>query len=160
MQTYRLSVQFGYDSADMKRALPLILILLVAGLCGLGVRYWSKKQMQMRREATYQAALRSYTEALKPGMTRKQVEDYLRAKNIKFRQICCVDIKELQSSRRRSWDDLTKIGEEDIPFVCRENNVYVAFQFTDHEQGEAKRQVNDLDTLKALSIYHSLEGCL
>jgi hypothetical protein len=142
----------------MKRILSLILVLLVAGLCGLGVRYRSKKQLQKRREAVYQAVLRSYTQVLKPGMTRKEVEDYLRSRNIEFRQICCVDIKE--SSRRHSWDDLTKIGQEDVPFVCRENNVYVALQFTDHEQGEVKWQVNDLDILKALSIYHSLEGCL
>jgi hypothetical protein len=142
----------------MKRILPLILVLFVAGLCGLGVRYRLKKRVQRRREAVYEAALRSYTQVLKPGMTRKEVEDYLRAKNIEFRQICCVDIKE--SSKRRSWDDLTRIGEEDVPFVCRENNVYVAFQFTDHEQRGTGWQANDLDALKALSIYHSLEGCL
>jgi hypothetical protein len=43
--------------------------------------------------------------------------------------MCCVDAMEL--STRHSWDDLTKIGEENAPWFCGENNVYLAFQFTD-----------------------------
>jgi hypothetical protein len=142
----------------MKRVLLLLLVLGIAGLCVLGMRYRSKRQAQRKREAVYQAILHLYTQVLKPGMTRKEVEDYLRARNVKFRQMCCVDIKE--SSRRSSWDDLVKIGEEDVPWVCSENNVYVAFQFTDHGEQEPGWQSDDLDTLKALTIYHQLEGCL
>ncbi len=61
-------------------------------------------------------------------------------------------------STRHSWDDLIKIGEEDVPLFCRQNNVYVAFLFTDYDKSE--RQDNDLDTLKNVTIYHELEGCL
>jgi hypothetical protein len=139
----------------MKRILLLILVLFIAGLCVLGVRYRLKKQAQRRREAAYQVALHSYTQILKPGMIRKEVEGYLRTKNIPFRQMCCVG-----DFSKRSWDDLTKIGEEDTPWFCSENNVYVAFQFTDRGQHEAMWQANDLDTLKAVTIYRWLEGCL
>jgi len=140
----------------MKRILLLTLVLLTLGLGVLAVRSrLLKKQAQTRREVAYQSNLRSYTQVLKPGMTRKEVEDYFRAEDIEFRQMCCV-ADEL--STRHSWDDLIKIGEEDVPMFCRGNNVYVAFRFNDYDNSE--RQDNDLDTLKSVTIYHELEGCL
>jgi hypothetical protein len=140
----------------MKRILLLTLVLLTLGLGVLAVRSrLLKRQAQTRREVAYQSNLRSYTQVLKPGMTRKEVEDYFRAEDIEFRQMCCV-ADEL--SARHSWDDLIKIGEEDVPMFCRGNNVYVAFRFNDYDNSE--RQDNDLDTLKSVTIYHELEGCL
>jgi len=143
----------------MKRRPLLMLLLSVVALSvvGIGMQHRLNKQAQEKREVAYQSALGSYAQVLKPGMTRKAVEDYLRGKNVKFRQMCCVDPKDFSKG---SWDDLTKIGEEDVPWVCRENNVNVAFQFTDHEEHEVRWQAHDLDTLKALTIYHQLEGCL
>jgi len=142
----------------MKRILLSILVLVVAGLLVLGIHHGLKMQARKKREAAYQTALRSYTQVLKPGMTRKEVEDYLHGKNVKFQQMCCVDAMEL--SKRHSWDDLTRIGEEDAPWFCGENNVYLAFQFTDQGQHERWWSANDLDRLKAISIYHWLESCL
>jgi len=142
----------------MKRILLSILVLVVVGLLVLGIRHGWKRQARRQREAAYQTDLRSYSQVLKPGMTRKEVEDDLRGKNVKFQQMCCVDATEL--SKRHSWDDLTKIGEEDAPWFCGENNVYLAFQFTDQGQHERWGSANDLDTLKAISIYHWLERCL
>jgi hypothetical protein len=140
----------------MKRILLLTLVLLTLGLGVLAVRSrLLKKQAQSRREVAYQSNLRSYTQVLKPGMTRKEVEDYFRAEDIEFRQMCCVADA---FSTRHSWDDLIKIGEEDVPLFCRQNNAYVAFLFTDYDKSE--RQDNDLDTLKDVTIYHELEGCL
>jgi|SRR5882762_5299906 len=143
--------------AVMKRVLPLLLFLFIAGICALSVRYSLRRRAQKRRELTYQTVLGTYSQSFKSGMTRKEVEDRLRAKNVSFRQMCCVDIKEFKKS---SWDDLVKIGEEDVPWVCGGNNVYVAFQFADHEEHEGRWQANAFDTLKALSVYHQLEGCL
>jgi Na+-transporting NADH:ubiquinone oxidoreductase subunit NqrC len=141
---------------DMKRILLLMLVLLTLGLVVLAVRSrLLKKQAQSRRETAYQSQLLSYTQDLKTGMTRKEVENYFRANKIEFRQMCCV-ADEL--SMRHSWDDLIKIGEEDVPMFCRGNNVYVAFRFNDYDNSE--RQDNDLDTLKSVTIYHELEGCL
>jgi hypothetical protein len=92
-------------------------------------------------------------------MNRKEVEHYLHTRNVEFRQTCCVDSSEL--STRGSWDDLTKIGEEGHPWFCSEHNVYVAFQFTDHtKKVGVDFEADDMDTLKAITLYHWLEGCL
>src|ERR1700747_2686675 len=48
-------------------------------------------------------AVRSIRRFSKPGMARIEVEDYLRAKKLEFRQMCCVDAKEF---RKIPWDDL------------------------------------------------------
>ena len=113
---------------------------------------------QKKREAAYQATLRSYSQVLKPGTTRKEVERYLHGKNVEFGQTCCVDAIEL--SKKHSWDDLIKIGREDAPWFCSENSVYLAFQFADHGQHGTWWDANDVDTLKDISVYHRLEGCL
>jgi hypothetical protein len=140
----------------MKRKLRVLLILLCVVLLCIGIRHLIRKQAQKKREAGYQAALRDYRQAFKQGITRKEVEDYLRMKNVPFRQLCCVEL-----SSKHSWDDFVKIGEEDTPWICSENNVYVAFEFADHQsQYESGRQASDLDTLSAITISQRLDGCL
>jgi hypothetical protein len=99
-----------YDMiTEMKRIFRRLLILLVMVLLAVGVRYFVKKQTRRRREASYQSTLYLYSQVLKPGITRKEVEDYLRAKKLEFRQMCCAHNKEF---RKIPWDDLVKIGEE------------------------------------------------
>lgn len=117
-----------------------------------------KVRAQEEREAAYSVKLRSFTQLLKPGMTRKEVEGYLRTKNLDFQQMCCVDHSEMGS--RSSWDDLTKIGEESPPWFCGEKNVYVAFQFTDHARRDGVAKADDADMLRRVSIYRWLERCL
>jgi len=66
-------------------------------------------------------------------------------------------------SNRSSLDDLVKIGKEDAPWFCSENNVYIAFQFIDREREQAvgfTLHTDDLDSLKSVTIYPWLEGCL
>ena len=75
----------------MKRILLLFLLLVGVVLLVLGIRHKLKLQAKRKREAAYQSALLSYTEVLKPGMNRKEVEDYLRARTVDFSQMCCVD---------------------------------------------------------------------
>lgn len=142
----------------MKRwRLPIALLLLViVGI--LVVRHILEKRAQQRREAHYQSVLRTYSADLKPGMTRGDVEGYLHARNLTFRQMCCVDLKEF---RKGVWDDLTKIGEEDAPWFCSQNNVYIALQFTGQRHDEhITWNAESGDTLKAVTVYHWLEGCL
>jgi hypothetical protein len=50
------------------------------------------------------AAVRSYSQILKPGMKRKAVEDYLRFNETEF--------------LRLSLDDITKIGEDEPMRFC------------------------------------------
>jgi len=93
-------------------------------------------------------------------MSRKEVEDYLSAKKTRFRQMCCVDTKKFSRDvYDNTYDDLVKIGQEDVPWACSENNVYIAFQFL----GPNKNSVpatEPSDTLKDVSVYHWLEGCM
>ena len=142
----------------MKRwLLPIALSLLVI-VSFFVVRHILAKQAQRKREAHYQSVLSLCTADLRPGMTRGEVEGYLHARNVNFRQMCCVDLKDF---RKGVWDDLTKIGAEDAPWFCSENNVYVAFQFTGKRQMERPQWNADAsDTLKAVTLYHWLEGCL
>jgi hypothetical protein len=128
----------------------LILILVVAPLIFFGVRYEMKvraeAQAQVKRETTYQTALRSYTQILKPGTKRKEVEDYLRANKTEFLRI--------------SLDDLTKIGEEEPPWYCGTSSVHVKFRFTSVGQREPGLGADDEDTLDEIAIYHWLDRCL
>jgi hypothetical protein len=134
----------------------LIAVLVVA----FGIRHVLEERNAARREVEYQKSLQSYSEALKTGMTRKQVEEYFSARKPPFRQICCVSVKEFSTGvYDNAYDDLVKIGQEDVPWFCSENNVYVAFQFL----GSAKDSFGSAepsDTLKDVTIYHKLDGCL
>jgi hypothetical protein len=142
----------------MKRVLLPLLLLVGVGLLAVGTRYGLKLQRKRKREAAYQSALLSYTQVLKPGMTRKEVEDYLRAKNIDFGQMCCV--VGIQPHPKHSLDDITKVGQEDVPWFCSEHYIFVAFQFEDHGQYKSILGADDKDTLKSVTIYHELGGCL
>jgi hypothetical protein len=139
--------------------LKMIFVVLALFIVGAGARFAIKKRAAQKREAAYQSILSEYQRALKPGMTRKEVEDYLRAKNAQFRKSNFAE----SGPNRHSFDDLTKIGEEDAPWFCSEHNIYVAFYFVDHESSSAPGFMfkdDDLDTLKSVSLYHWLEGCL
>lgn len=137
-------------SADMKRWLRLALSFLLAVTLFIAVRYFVRK-------VTYQRVLRSYQQVVMPGMTRKEVEDYLRAHNKAFRYICCI---ELAGPVKYSWDDEVKIGEEDPPWFCDGSKMYVGFAFSDsptiHKESV---QADESDILKAVTLRHHLEGC-
>src|SRR5262249_11780651 len=106
----------------------------------------------------YQSILREYSDSLKPGMTRAEVETYLQSRNHTLRQMCCVDLKVFGAG---VWDDLVKIGAENVPWVCSENNVYLAFHFTGQRpQGHTGWDAQRTDRLTEVTVYHWLEGCM
>lgn len=142
----------------MKRWLRLTVGVLLAALLWAGARYFVRRQAQKKREVFYQEILRSYQQVLKPGMKRKEVEDYLRANNKAFRQMCCIAFN---GPAKHSWDDEVKIAEEDPPWVCSENNVYVGFVFGDSPTVHKENyHADELDILKAVTLQQQLEGCL
>src|SRR5512138_3265407 len=104
----------------MKRWRVRILWLAVCVLVAVGGAYaWARRaaKLTQQREASYQAALRGYSEVLRPGMTRKNVEGYLRARRKPILRMCCM---EGNSTRSNADDVLTKIGEEPAPWFCSE----------------------------------------
>jgi len=113
------------------------------------------------REAYYDKVLTRYEGELKPGMTREQVEELLRTRGDRFRQMCCVGNfrGHYVSSSDAGWDDLVQIGKESAPWYCGENNVYVSFEFNPKAQGELSK-TNGSDILKRVSVFHQLENCL
>ena len=145
----------------MKRWLVFLVAVGAIACVVMGIRIVREKrarreQAQREREIVYQAALRSYSDVITPGITRKEVEDYLRARNVSFRQMCCVDRKEFS---KNIYDDLAKIAQEDPPWVCNEKNIYIAFQFRGTHTDEKGWRAEASDRLSALSLYRSLEGC-
>lgn len=109
---------------------------------------------KQRREALYQSALQSYSEVLAPGTTRKNVEDYLRAKGVSFFQEGGA-----VSTDDGAFADLAKIAKEKHPWYCSEYAVYLAFHYTAVPLPGHSR-ASETDTLKSITIYHQLEACL
>ena len=112
----------------------------------------------LQRQAAYHAALRSFSETLKPGMSRKDVEDYLRAQNRSFGQYL---------QKGYAYSDLVKVGEEPKPWFCSEWPVYVEFEFTaDHQTQSLSGAVSGIptpsksDVLKEIHLTGHGEGCL
>ena len=85
-------------------------------------------------------------------MTRKEVESFLRENGTDFGQLCCIDEK-------TAYADLVKIGKEKHPWYCESHDVYIAFQFAAVEPHKSW-QAYDSDTLKRITVFHKLEGCL
>ena len=128
-------------------------LLLVAAPAACVFNRWSNERERQNRQTYYESVLRSYTETLKPGATRAQVETYLRNNNKQLVHMCCMN------ATHNAYDTLTKIGEERPPWYCSEHNIYIGFQFSTqgvHEFPEA----HDSDVLTHIQIYPWLTGCL
>jgi len=125
--------------------------MVLASTCA--VRQVLHKRAEQKRESAYQLLLRSYSEDLKPGMARQDVENYLNGKGARFSQMCCV------AQNRDALDDITKIGQELAPWYCSVQNIYVAFQFTPAGRDNALRAEKS-DRLISITIIRRLEGCL
>jgi hypothetical protein len=111
------------------------------------------EQARKQRQQHYQAVVTAYSEALKPGLSRKDVERYLQSHHQKFRRMCCISVP------RDAWADLIQVGTEKPPWYCNYHNVYVAFEFASldrHEQTDAR----DSDRLVGVTLYPWLEECL
>lgn len=127
----------------------LLLVLLLA----IAIRYVSMNRLKKKREAYYQSVLRSHSEHLRPGMTRREVESYLAAKHLKFIQMCCA------AENAGAYDDITKIGQENTPWYCSEYNIYIAFTFS-AAQRASSATTDASDILTSIVIFRWLEGCL
>ena len=141
-----------------KSRLTVVLVLVIISTIFAAIWIIRQKRAQRARQADYASQLASFNQFIRPGMSRKQVEDSFRERKIEFGHMCCVQPAELAS--RRSWDDLVWIGAEDAPWFCSRHNIYIAFQFADHNSRERHGESDGLDTLRAVSIYGRLEGCL
>jgi hypothetical protein len=113
----------------------------------------ARQREHQRREETYQQDLQRYSKALIAGMTRTQVESYLRDQNTSFEQMCCID-------EHSAYADLVLLGRERLLFPCDHEGIYVAFQFAAAEQHDGMMRAYGSDVLKRVSIFRWMQGCL
>jgi len=104
-----------------------LILLVAAAVLISALAVWSSVQAAAarKRETGYSLALKAYSEALHPGMTRKDIEDYLRSRKTQFRS----ELGPVGGRPESQWADLVKIGEEPA-FFCGKAHVYVAFEFS------------------------------
>jgi hypothetical protein len=102
------------------------------------------------------ASLHIYSQHLKPGMTRKEVEDYFRSNKIAFAQMCCI-----QPHKTHPLDDLVKVGTQHFPIPCGDQSYYVAFIFSDRPNSNVALGAtpDDLDMLQSIIALHWVDDC-
>ena len=100
------------------------------------------------REHQYARTLKAFSDVLRPGMTRGDVERYLGSKNFEFLREC---------SGCDTLTDLVKISHENAGWLCIEQNVYAAFDFTATEPHDWK-EARDSDRL--VRVYPDRSVCL
>jgi hypothetical protein len=110
--------------------LQLWLIVAIIGVASaIAVRYVYKKHRAAANTATAQAALLKYSQELRPGLSRNELEGYLREQGASFMQRCSYE-------ERSAFAVLVKVGEEDVPWFCSEWPDYVVFEFAATEPHE------------------------
>src|SRR6188508_483423 len=86
----------------MNRWRVLLVVMIIALASAATLRHYIRSKEKKNREAAYQSALQAYSQNLKPGLTRKEVEDYFLSQGTRFRRMCCVDAD--RGARRFSKD--------------------------------------------------------
>jgi hypothetical protein len=122
-------------------------IVLIAALAWM-IPHYRGTQRRKLREARYQTTLTSYSSELKPGMTRKEVEDLLRQKDIHLVRMLF---------QGPTLDDFINIGQERLGWPCSKEEVNIQLHFT--PQG-ANREGAPNDILKDITLIHWPLTCL
>jgi hypothetical protein len=134
-----------------------VVSLVVVVLIALGIYAIQRslaRRAEQKRLAEYQRVTKEYADTLPVGISRVEVENYLRTRGRRFQQSCCVGVP------RNAWADLIKIGEESAPWYCSRSNVYVAFEFGATAESRSMPKALDDDKLLSVSLYQRLEDCL
>jgi hypothetical protein len=116
-----------------------VLILICVLAAGIALDAAWERHVRRMRDASYLEALQSYSANLKPGMTRKDVEQSFRTRGVAFQQ----------------WgaeSDLILVGKGKPDWVCSDKSEYLAFHFAPAQQGEAWK-AQDADTLTRINLF-------
>jgi len=100
----------------------IVLLLIITATTVWLDAHRREERLRRERAAGYQQALRSYTDELPLGATRKRVEDALRARGASYEQVFGFDAT-------NAYAGLVQIGTEAAPWYCNKNNVYIKFTF-------------------------------
>jgi hypothetical protein len=130
----------------------VVAILTLAGLSSLiVVRHETNAAAKKSREAEYQLALKTWSQRVKPGQTRGEVETEFRAHGTVYSQV-------MGAFGGQGFADLVNVGKEDHPWYCGENVVDIVFEFVPENVPETRP--NSADVLKTISIQSMPGGCL
>jgi hypothetical protein len=131
----------------------LIVVILAAASSDLVIRQVKRKRRTAANAAAIHLALIHYEQNLKPGLSRKEVKDYLQAHGVEFGERCC-------NAPRDAFSILVRVGEEEVPWYCSSWPDYVSFEFIPTEaQGPLSQPLNS-DALKEVHLTSNGEGCL
>jgi hypothetical protein len=129
---------------------------VIAALCLLAGCAARTPEQQIRHDdVKYGSALSVYQRDLKPGASRKEVEDYLRGRNISFSQMCCW----IAPHASRTLDDMVFLRTEHRPWPCGTADVYIGFVFDDqpNQLHTRKFEADDADTLVGIHILKMMD---
>jgi hypothetical protein len=129
-----------------------LLIVIAVLIFALAFRKITRDVARGKREIRYTIAFNAYSQALHPGMTRKDTEEYLHSRNTQFSWVFTA----FGGRRESQYADIVKIGEEAAPWYCSYAYVYVAFEFAPVKDF---RQT-DSDVLQKIEMFRPYTGCL
>lgn len=139
-----------------RRALWIFIVVLVVVVLAYSAFGVVKAHNKRKLAADTQAALLHYSQNLRPGLTRGEVEHYLQEHHTRFSERCC-------SVGRRAFSTLVVVGNDDAPWYCSEVPVYVLFEFTAHAPANPANGLtypDPQDILDQVSLGSNGEGCL
>ncbi len=132
----------------------IIAIVLIISIVALKQRELAAHRRELAAQT--QAALSLYSRHLKPGLSRKEVKNYLRAHDTQFSESCCY-------GERHTFETSVWVGEnkDEKPWYCSEMPIYVVFEFTPGPQVETPEITpSDSDVLKQIQLVTTGTGCL
>lgn len=134
----------------------VVLTLIVFLLLGAAFSATSliERRALRERQTRYAAALKEYSDEVKPGTSRQEVEARLQLQHHSFGQMCCVRLQ------RSAYADLVEVGRDKAPWFCNRNTMYVAFEFETTEQHGLTADARDTDRLVSVTLFPRLEQCL
>jgi hypothetical protein len=150
--------RIGPDAMTMPKPFPHLLVLGVMLLSMVAVHCSSRntkvEPIPEKHKAAYEAKCQAYAKIMKPGMTRKDVEGYLKSKGITFYRTWFAE--------RDAYADEILIGAEKPPFYCGSYNIYLAFEYISAEppQPNGLHSCTDADVLKEIKVIDRLESCV
>ncbi len=132
----------------------LITFALIAAILLSALAVWNgiRDAARKKREIGYTTALKAYSKAIHPGMTRKEVEEYLRSENTQFSWVYTA----FEVKGESQYADIVKIGGRACSRYCSEAYVYVALEFSPRKDFEQTAT----DILQRIEIFRPYSGCL
>jgi hypothetical protein len=133
----------------------VILGALTVVIAIAAVAFFEMREANTRKKQTVatesQAALLRYEKRFKPGMSRKDVEDNLRASNTAFFERCCYE--------DQTTATVVKLADDVPPWYCSELPVYLVLEFSPEPPFDPGRSFGS-DVLKHVHLLSQGEGCL